>query len=98
MKTPDIKKITAANIRNFRKQAGFTQVELAERLNVSGRYVSMLERDPRNLSLESLARIAEVLKVTVCDLVCDTKQLASSKKEAAELAIDLLRVYLKSSE
>ena len=65
---------------------------------VSLRYVSMLEQNARNLSIESLNKIANCLNVDIAELVCDTKYLDHAKKSAAELGIELLRQFVKEAE
>lgn len=46
-----------------------TQVELAERVNVQQSAISLIERQERNPSLPLLVRLANVLGVTIDDLV-----------------------------
>ena len=93
-----VRKRVAANIKRCRQRAGLTQDLMAQQLGVSLRYVSMLEQNARNLSIESLAKIADCLKVDVAELICDAKYLDSSKKSAAELGIELLRQYVREGE
>lgn len=50
-------------IRAFRQQAGLSQDELADRMNVSTPYISMLESGKRYPSIEMLIRIALALEV-----------------------------------
>ena len=45
-----------------RKQAGFTQKELAARLGVSAGHMSEIESGKRNATPKNLAKIAEVLR------------------------------------
>jgi CheY-like chemotaxis protein len=47
---------------------GFSQEELAERADLHRTYVSDVERGARNLSLESMTRIAHALRISVADL------------------------------
>ena len=68
---------------------------MAKQLDVSLRYVSMLEQNARNLSIESLAKIATCLNIDIAELVCDEKYLDDAKKSAAELGIELLRQFVK---
>jgi transcriptional regulator with XRE-family HTH domain len=56
------------NIRNYRKQAFLSQEQLAERADLSYKYVGEVERAQENISLDALFRIAKALKVTVEDL------------------------------
>lgn len=93
-----VRKRVAANIKRCRQRGGLTQEQLAQQLGVSLRYVSMLEQNARNLSIESLNKIANCLNVDIAELVCDTKYLDHAKKSAAELGIELLRQFVKEAE
>lgn len=48
-------------IRHFRHEAGLSQEGLADRLDVSPSYVSMLESSKRYPSIEMLIRVADAL-------------------------------------
>lgn len=48
-----------------------TQVELAERVNVQQSAISLIERQERNPSLPLLVRLANVLGVTIDDLISE---------------------------
>lgn len=54
----------------YRQRKGWTQEELAEASNLHRSYVSQIERGLVNPSIETLARIAEALGVSICDLLC----------------------------
>ena len=56
-------------IRRARKEAGFTQSELAEKLGVSQAMISAYEKGLRNPKLETLQKIANVLKVNIFSLM-----------------------------
>ena len=90
-----VRRRVAANIKRCRQRAGLTQEAMAKQLDVSLRYVSMLEQNARNLSIESLAKIATCLNIDIAELVCDEKYLDDAKKSAAELGIELLRQFVK---
>ena len=52
----------AKNLRKLRKARGFTQEELAEKLDISVRYVQQLEgHQVPNVKLDTLATLAKVL-------------------------------------
>ena len=59
------KKLTGVGvaIREFRLQSGLSQDELADRMDISTPYVSMLEGGKRYPSIEMLIRIAIALGV-----------------------------------
>ena len=56
-------------IRNYRKQAGFTQEQLAEKADLHHNFIGEVERGNMEISLTSILKIAKALKVKVCDLV-----------------------------
>jgi len=91
-----VRRRVAANIKRCRHQRELTQDELAQRLGVSLRYVSMLEQNAKNLSIESLTRIAVALDVDIAELVCEEKYLDQARRSAAELGIELLKQHLNS--
>ena len=61
----------AAVLRERRERAQLTQEELAERADVSARFISFLETGNRQPSLSALAAISDGLGVTMVDLVID---------------------------
>ncbi|MBM4250717.1 MAG: helix-turn-helix transcriptional regulator [Deltaproteobacteria bacterium] len=93
-----IRRRVSANIKRCRQRAGLTQEAMASRLGVSLRYVSMLEQNARNLSIESLAKVAGCLEVDIAELVCDEKYLDQAKQSAAELGIQLLQQFVKGHD
>ena len=63
------------NISNLRKSQGLTQVGLAEKVNYSDKAVSKWERAESVPDVLTLAALAEVLGVTVNDLLADPNEL-----------------------
>ena len=64
----EAKRVLGRRIASLRKQAGLTQSDLAERLEVSDNFVGQIERGLKAPSLENLVRVANVLKVEVSEL------------------------------
>ena len=64
----------ARNLSNYRKQAGLTQSELAEKLNYSDKSVSKWERGDGLPDLVNVAVIADLFGVTVNDLLSNKKK------------------------
>ncbi len=64
-----------ANIAKFRKHRGLTQAELAGMLNYSDKAVSKWERGESVPDVVTLVSLAEVLEVTVNDLLRDPNAL-----------------------
>jgi transcriptional regulator with XRE-family HTH domain len=63
----------AANVRRARRREALTQEGLAELTGFEARYVQRIERGTENLSIESLARLAEVLATTPSALLRPAK-------------------------
>ena len=56
----ELKAIVAKNLVALRKNAGFTQIELAEKLNYSDKAVSKWERGESLPDIETMKRIADL--------------------------------------
>jgi transcriptional regulator with XRE-family HTH domain len=63
------RRLVGENIRTFRKQAQMSQEMLAEKADLSPKYLGEVERGIVNISLDTLMRIAKALKIGVPDLV-----------------------------
>ena len=61
----ELKAIVAKNLVALRKNAGFTQIELAEKLNYSDKAVSKWERGESLPDIETMKRIADLYCVSV---------------------------------
>lgn len=56
-------------LRDIRRDAGLTQVQVAERLEVPQSFVSKYESGERRLDVVELRHVAEALGTTVLDVV-----------------------------
>jgi len=65
----NLKSIIADNLTYYRKKAGITQQELAEKLNYSDKSVSKWERGEGVPDIYILKQIADLFEVTVNDLI-----------------------------
>lgn len=72
----DLKKVIADNIIFYRKEKGYTQLELAEKLNYSDKAVSKWERAESLPDVITLNEIASMLDVTLNDLVSVKRRCA----------------------
>lgn len=76
-------------IAALRKEKGMTQLELAEQMGVTDKAVSKWERDLSFPDVSSIPTLAEILGVSVDELMlvkAGTKGNDSSGKKAAEIA------------
>ena len=62
-------KVLASNIKAERNRKGFTQFELAEKINVSESSISLIERGLQTPSVLLVYDIAKVLGIDINDLL-----------------------------
>ena len=74
-------------IRELRKARLLTQEELAELANLHPTYIGAIERGEKNLSIQTLLKIAEGLEVEINDLLAPISGQAAGEREAALLEI-----------
>ena len=65
----DLQDALATNVRRARHAKKLTQEELAERADISSRYVGSVERAAVSVSLGVLARLAKALEVEASELI-----------------------------
>lgn len=60
-----IRKKFADNLKKIRESKGYTQEQLAEKLDISTRYIQLLESNKRcpNVKIDTLASLAKALAV-----------------------------------
>ncbi len=68
-KSHDFKKVIGAWLKDLRQRKGLTQEQLADRIQVSSKYYSEIERGLRNITINTLQRIMGSLDMTVTDLI-----------------------------
>ncbi len=61
----------ATSVKRWRRHRGLSQEELAERADLHRTYISDVERGARNLSLESIEKLARALKISLPVLFSD---------------------------
>lgn len=64
------------NLKELRKKAGISQVELAEKLNTTQGMIGMLERGERKLAPEWLKKLSAVLGCSPLDILPDLNTVA----------------------
>ena len=65
----DLKDIVSKNLVELRAKAGFTQLQLAEKINYTDKAVSKWERGEALPDVRVLVKIAEIYNITVDDIV-----------------------------
>ena len=61
--------LLGATIRQYRKQRGLTQQELADQTALSATYILQIERGKRNISVLNLLRLANALQISSSSLL-----------------------------
>jgi transcriptional regulator with XRE-family HTH domain len=97
-KIPSLREKVCKNIREARDRKGWSQAELARRCRVTPRYISSLEKDSRNLTLETLETICTALGVTVDELLGTAQQAKENRLVAIDLAMTILRAARSEAE
>lgn len=64
----NLPKVIGERIRNFRKEKGLSQEELADIANLHATYIGQLERGEKNATLESIEKVAKALEISLEDL------------------------------
>lgn len=78
-------KTLGARIATLRKEKGMTQLELAQQMGVTDKAVSKWERDLSCPDINTVPRLAEVLGVSLEDLM----QIYTPEKQEHEVSIHL---------
>ena len=74
------RKLLANNIKYYRLKKWLSQEELAELLETTPVYLSSLENAKRNIRLDYIEHIAEILEVSVKDLFTERKIIENKKR------------------
>lgn len=78
-------------IMSLRKEKGMTQLELAEKMGVTDKAVSKWERDLSCPDINSIPRLAEVLNVSVEELMQSKREPAKSTDKTKTLVELILK-------
>lgn len=70
-----LNQVVAINLRQERKKIGISQEDLAERCGLHRTYIGAIERSERNITLQTLERLAESLDVSPHDLLKNNRDV-----------------------
>lgn len=95
-------------IQNRRKQLGYTQEQLAERMNVSIQMVSNLERGNKAIRIDNLMKLSRILNIstdyiltgreTTDDLQALTERIARLSQRERSMVETLVDFCLKDED
>ena len=77
---------TGNRIQELRKERGLTQVELAEQLQISLRYLQKLESGKRGGSIEALAEISQFFQASLDYIILGKAQNQEMRTKLLEIA------------
>lgn len=80
-----MKKTLGTMIAELRKQNGMTQLELAEKMGVTDKAVSKWERDLSCPDINSLPNLAQILGVSVEELMQTKKEAQVTQSKVSEI-------------
>ena len=80
------------NLKTLRKEKGFSQEQLATRLNIVRQTVSKWEKGISVPDAELLIQLAEVLDVTVSDLLGKKIEISEEQNELDVIASELAKL------
>jgi transcriptional regulator with XRE-family HTH domain len=79
MEKVDEQKLFGASVKARRGQLGISQEELAGRANLHRTYVCDVERGARNVSLQSIHKLARALEISVSALFSQSESQKGSR-------------------
>lgn len=90
-------KVICANIREVRKNKGLTQEELAEKCSLHTSYLAGVERGERNITMQTLEKIAHGLEISPIDLLkfegLDIDENFFNKQEKLKLLLNIMNDF-----
>ena len=82
----DLRKILAANMKQYRKIMGFSQAKLAEMVDTADNYIALIETSKRFPSINMIERIAQALNIDTLALF-SINPVKTLKKKAIKTKI-----------
>lgn len=93
----DLLQFVGNRIRDIRKSRNLSQQQLAEKADTHHSYIGDLERGNRNITLQSLEKIANALEVDVSELFAYQAELGKLGDQHQVLS-EILHLLLQQSE
>ena len=91
-----IQTVLGDNIRRLRNQKGWSQIFLADKLDVSVSFISIIESGQRGVSLPLIEDIATVFEVPIPYLFIDHENEQTTYKSLIECELAELKTGLKA--
>ena len=87
IKRDPIKRLVGLRIKHLRKTKGVSQEKLSEKIGMSSKYLSSIERGKENPTFDTFIKLAKALNVEISELFnyADDKSVQESKKYLRDL-------------
>ena len=70
-----IKKLFGTNLKHYRKKRHLSQEQLAEKVDISAKHLSKIERGVTFVSAELLEKLADCLEISAAKLFCKKNEI-----------------------
>jgi transcriptional regulator with XRE-family HTH domain len=98
-KTVNIRETFAGNLRENRRKCGFTQVQLAEKADITTHYLAMVELARYIPRVETIERLAKALNIEIYELFIVPLSPAMEMKKLHEAVIsDMKQIIIEAVE
>ena len=64
-----LNQVVASNVKKLRREIGLSQEDLAEKCGLHRTYIGAIERSERNITLQTLEKLADSLGVSSLELL-----------------------------
>jgi transcriptional regulator with XRE-family HTH domain len=91
---PKLRVLLAERLRGARHARGLSQARVGELAGLSGKFIGEIERGDKSVSIDSLYRVAAVLKVSLRELLGD----ASGKQQRPAAMEEIRRLLAGRSD
>ncbi len=92
----EVKKIFGNNLHIYRKLRGFSQEQLAEKLNISVKHLSTLETGKVFASAELIEKFSDILEVSVSSLFYTPTEKSFGESDMSKISSILDEEFNKS--
>ena len=97
MEKEALQSVIGSNITKYREQAGLTQAQLAELINVTPVFVPRVERGQKMMKVATLYATAQALRVS-CDALLSEDSSAASLENIKQLLTGQTKEYIQGIE
>ncbi len=94
----DLRRLLGKRLRTLRKLRKWSQEELGERAELSGKFIGEVERGDKGITLDSLYSICQALGVPLREIVDITPEKEKASLPEVDEVLGLLRHHAKPRE